>query len=139
MKTISVAYQPIAAISHGAVIYGLSDLNKLEKNPSVISSKVLKYTYGIQFSSDWTKDVDSLNIDPDSPKSSGETHKFNLLVKRGIEVTSDQIFSFNFKPESGQTRVKFKVYSTDKDFATYINESEMKLLGVLNDDLPGKL
>ncbi|RGB25689.1 hypothetical protein C1646_771403, partial [Rhizophagus diaphanus] len=51
-------------------------------------------------------------------------------------VTSDQIFTFNFKPESGQTHAKFEVYYTNEESATYIDEPGMKLLGVLNVDLP---
>ncbi|CAB5355920.1 unnamed protein product [Rhizophagus irregularis] len=96
-----------------------------------ISSSILKYTYGIQFTSDWK------NGDPSNRKTSdGKISKFISLVKRGTEVTSDQIFTFNFKPKSGQTHVKFKVYYTNEESATYIDESGMKLLGVLNVDLP---
>ncbi|PKC69500.1 hypothetical protein RhiirA1_504386 [Rhizophagus irregularis] len=136
VKIISVIDRPLAAISHGAVDYGLllvnSNLNKLRNNG--ISSTILKYTYGIQFTSDWK------NGGPSNRKTSDEKiSKFISLVKRGTEVTSDQIFTFNFKPKSGQTHVKFKVYYTNEESATYIDESGMKLLGVLNVDLPDKL
>ncbi|PKY55784.1 hypothetical protein RhiirA4_548903 [Rhizophagus irregularis] len=133
VKIISVIDRPLAAISHGAVDYGLllvnSNLNKLGNND--ISSSILKYTYGIQFTSDWKDD------DPPNRKTSdGKISKFISLVKRGTEVTSDQIFTFNFKPKSGQTHAKFEVYYTNEESATYIDEPEMKLLGVLNVDLP---
>ncbi|CAB4446859.1 unnamed protein product [Rhizophagus irregularis] len=124
---------PLDAISRGAADYGLllvnSNLNKLGNND--ISSSILKYTYGIQFTSDWKDD------DPPNRKTSdGKISKFISLVKRGTEVTSDQIFAFNFKPKLGQTHAKFEVYYTNEESATYIDEPEMKLLGVLNVDLP---
>ncbi|PKY54766.1 hypothetical protein RhiirA4_473756 [Rhizophagus irregularis] len=133
VKIISVIDQPKAAISHGAVDYGLllvnSNLNKLGNED--ISSSILKYTYGIRFNSNWKDD------DPPNRKSSdGKISKFISLVKRDTEVTSDQIFTFNFKPESGQTHAKFEVYYTNEESATYIDEPGMKLLGVLNVDLP---
>ncbi|PKC07465.1 hypothetical protein RhiirA5_418166 [Rhizophagus irregularis] len=113
--------QPKAAISHGAVDYGLllvnSNLNKLGNND--ISSSILKYTYGIRFNSDWKDD------DPPNRKSfDGKISKFISLVKRDTE------------PESGQTHAKFEVYYTNEESATYIDEPGMKLLGVLNVDLP---
>ncbi|PKC00234.1 hypothetical protein RhiirA5_459488 [Rhizophagus irregularis] len=55
---------------------------------------------------------------------------------KSTEVTSDQVFSFNFKPEKWQANIKFEVYYTNEDSAIYINEPGMKLLGVLNADLP---
>ncbi|PKK65892.1 hypothetical protein RhiirC2_853280 [Rhizophagus irregularis] len=135
VNTISVPYSPITVIADGAVIHGLSissNLDKLEDNTNSNSStRVLDYTYGIQFNSDWK------NTDPPNRKTSdGKISKFISLVKRGTEVTSDQVFSFNFKPESGQTHIKFEVYYTNEDSAMYIDEPGMKLLGVLNADLP---
>jgi hypothetical protein len=47
-------------------------------------------------------------------------------------------FTFNFKPEIGQTRAKFEVYYSSEESATYTDETGMKLLRVLNADLPGK-
>ncbi|PKY57445.1 hypothetical protein RhiirA4_449014 [Rhizophagus irregularis] len=133
MKNISFINDPKETISRGAVDYGLllvnSNLSKLGNND--ISSNILKYTYGIRFNSDWKDD------DPPNRKSSdGKISKFISLVKRDTEVTSDQIFTFNFKPESGQTHAKFEVYYTNEESATYIDETGMKLLGVLNVDLP---
>jgi molecular chaperone DnaK (HSP70) len=56
---ISVPIQPVAAIARGAVIYGLSiksNLNNLgidDNLKCVISSRVLKYTYGIRVKTLW--------------------------------------------------------------------------------------
>ncbi|CAB5126409.1 unnamed protein product [Rhizophagus irregularis] len=134
VKTISVPHIPITVIADGAVIHGLSissNLDKLEDNTKSSSSRVLDYTYGIKFNSDW-KDTDP----PNRKTSDGKISKFISLVKRGTEVTSDQVFSFNFKPEKWQANIKFEVYYTNEDSAIYINEPGMKLLGVLNADLP---
>jgi hypothetical protein len=131
---ISVPDQPMCVIANGAVIYGLSftsNLNKLKSKASH-SSKVLKYTYGIQLNPDWSEHVDHPNT------SNRETYKFNPLVKQETEVKSDQIFSFDFKPEPGQIHVKFVVYYTNNDSVTYVDELGTKTLGILNVDLPGK-
>jgi molecular chaperone DnaK (HSP70) len=60
VNSISVPTQPVAAISRGAAIYGLSiktnDLNNLGNDDNmkcVISSRVLKYTYGTNTFYQW--------------------------------------------------------------------------------------
>jgi molecular chaperone DnaK (HSP70) len=57
VNNISIPIQPMAAISRGAALYGLSiklnDLNNLENMKCVISSRVLKYTYGIRLVVKW--------------------------------------------------------------------------------------
>jgi molecular chaperone DnaK (HSP70) len=60
VNNISVPTQPMAAISRGAAIYGLSiktnDLNNIgndDNTKCVISSRVLKYTYGISYFTKW--------------------------------------------------------------------------------------
>jgi len=60
LNNISVPTQPMAAIARGAAIYGFSiksnDLNNLGNDDNmkcVISSRVLKYTYGISLFVDW--------------------------------------------------------------------------------------
>ncbi|RIA90030.1 hypothetical protein C1645_876360 [Glomus cerebriforme] len=135
VQTISVPDKPIDAIARGGLIYGLSinsDLNKLENNANVICSRILKYTYGIQLSSDWKEGIDP----PDRKNSDGKICKFSPLARKGTEVVLDQTFSFNFKPELHQTHAKFEVYYTYEDSTKYINEPGMILLGVINIDLP---
>ncbi|CAB5385695.1 unnamed protein product [Rhizophagus irregularis] len=70
-----------------------------------------------------------------------ELQKYNLLfigmtfiiVDCGGNTTD---ISTHELPESGQTHAKFEVYYTNEESATYIDEPGMKLLGVLNVDLP---
>jgi molecular chaperone DnaK (HSP70) len=67
INNISVPIQPMAAIARGAVIYGLSiiskglnDLNDVGNNDNfkcVISSRVLKYTYGIKTTTKWVSPI----------------------------------------------------------------------------------
>ncbi|CAB5381443.1 unnamed protein product [Rhizophagus irregularis] len=122
LKDTNLVYQDNA---EAAAIYCMK--NELQKYNLLSIGK----TFIIVDCGDWK------NGDPSNRKTSdGKISKFISLVKRGTEVTSDQIFTFNFKPKSGQTHVKFKVYYTNEESATYIDESGMKLLGVLNVDLP---
>ncbi|CAB5364723.1 unnamed protein product [Rhizophagus irregularis] len=99
-------------------------------NKNIIST-ILKHTYGFRFASNWKED--------NRKTSDGKISKFISLVERGTKVSPDQIFTFNFKPESGQTHAKFEVYCTNEESATYVDEVDepgMKLLEVLNADLP---
>jgi hypothetical protein len=129
VKTISVPVRPIIAIERGSVIYGLSIIsNNIEFDDLkfVISSRILKYTYGIQYNGRDIETRDSKN------------RKYKTLVKRGTKVTSDDTFSFNFKPESNQTIESFAIYYTQNYDVEYSDELGMKLLGILNIDLLGK-
>jgi sugar (pentulose or hexulose) kinase len=57
VKNISVPNQPIAATLRGATLYGLSLMNSYSDNFDnlhyVISSRILKYTYGIKVRNYW--------------------------------------------------------------------------------------
>ena len=51
VKNISVLTQPLAAIAREAAIYGLSiksNLGNNDKLKCVISSRIFKYTYGVE-------------------------------------------------------------------------------------------
>ncbi|PKY40248.1 hypothetical protein RhiirA4_531517 [Rhizophagus irregularis] len=115
VNNISVPVHPEAVISRGAVIYGLS----------IISSKVLKYTYGIQYNRRSGDDI----------THNEKNCKFKTLVERGTKITPEQTFSFNFKPESNQARGSFAIYYTRKYNIEYCDELGTKLLGILNIDL----
>ncbi|RGB22594.1 hypothetical protein C1646_49898 [Rhizophagus diaphanus] len=131
VNNISVPTRPVVAVARGAVIYGLSmistilDDTEFDSLKPDISSKVLKYTYGIQYN---RKNGDDIT-------HKGKNCKFKTLVKRGTEITPEQTFSFNFKPESNQTRESFAIYYTRKYNIEYCDELGMKLLGKLNVDL----
>ncbi|RIA85198.1 hypothetical protein C1645_879467 [Glomus cerebriforme] len=136
VQNISVPQTPTAAISRGAVIYGSyidSDLNKLEKYASIIHTRVLKYTYGIKFLSDYKEDVDP----PQRKNSDGKIYKFRTLVQRGTEVEIGKILSFEyFYGLTNQTSAKCEVYYTREYSAEYPDEPGMKSLGIINFDFP---
>ncbi|PKY32739.1 hypothetical protein RhiirB3_532197 [Rhizophagus irregularis] len=127
VKNISVPTQPIVAIAHGAIIYGLSkksnglNNNSVEDNmKNIDSSRVLKYTLGI--------DVDSLY----GKSNDVEIHRFLALVNRGTAIELDQTFSFNFEPEFNQKSENFAIYYTKNN---NVQHCEV-LLGVLKIILP---
>ncbi|GBB85969.1 hypothetical protein RclHR1_01240020 [Rhizophagus clarus] len=136
VQIISVIDQPMCAIANGAVIYGLSKLKNHENNDDDSFSKIINHTFGIQTRPDFTNDDDLPNS---STTSDRKTYKFNPLIRQGTEITLEQTHSFNFKIESGHTHAKFKVYYTnedDEDSVIYIDEPEVKLLGLLYVELP---
>ncbi|RGB27133.1 hypothetical protein C1646_769514 [Rhizophagus diaphanus] len=130
VKGISVPALPEAAVANGAVIYGLSMIptifTKFDGLKLVISSRLLKYTYGVQY---YWKSSDDLTHD-------GKNCKFKTLVKRDTKITPDQTFSFNFKPESKQIiSGSFAIYYTQKYNIEHCDEPGVKRLGILNIDL----
>ncbi|CAB5125910.1 hypothetical protein RhiirA5_501387 [Rhizophagus irregularis] len=139
VNNISVPAQPIAAVSRGAVIYGLESINSngtnnLENKDSIIPSRVLKFTYGIGLCLDWKE-----GVDPPSRKiSNGKVFKFSPLVRRGTVVEVDQVFSSsNHRPSlPDQIAMNFKLYRTSEYNAEYCDEPGMELLGELYIDLP---
>ncbi|CAB4421887.1 unnamed protein product [Rhizophagus irregularis] len=139
VNNISVPAQPIAAVSRGAVIYGLESINSngtnnLENKDSVIPSRVLKFTYGIGLCLDWKEGVDP----PSRKTSNGKVFKFSPLVRRGAVVEVDQVFSSsNHRPSlPDQIAMNFKLYRTSEYNAEYCDEPGMELLGELYIDLP---
>ncbi|CAG8608574.1 2691_t:CDS:2 [Funneliformis caledonium] len=137
VKTISVPNQPVAAIVRGATIYGLSlknssNTDKMNKIKFMISTRILKYTYGVQIFPLW-KEGDP----PHRKDANGRIATFNNIVKRGTEVKVDQDFSSSFVPVNpNQTGITFHVYYTPEDDATYCDDLGVELLGTLCIDLP---
>ncbi|RIA82728.1 hypothetical protein C1645_880885 [Glomus cerebriforme] len=139
VENISVPIQPIAAIARGASIYGLSiksnDLNNVgnDDNKCVISTRVLKYTYGIEVSHDWKEG------DPIRKKTyGGHIDKFGCLVKRGTEMNIDQeITNYCVPLYSYQMNMTMKIYYTQEYDGEYCDDPGMKLLGTLTVGFPG--
>jgi hypothetical protein len=128
VKTMSVPTQPIAAISRGAVIYGLS----IKSGDHAISSKVLKYTYGFKSLSIWKEGIDPL----ERKISGGRICKFSPLVKRGTEVKVDQVFSSNgHEIFLFSVKLIFQIYKTPKYNAEYCDEPEVEFVGKLQINL----
>uniref|UniRef100_U9TWG5 Hsp70 family protein n=1 Tax=Rhizophagus irregularis (strain DAOM 181602 / DAOM 197198 / MUCL 43194) TaxID=747089 RepID=U9TWG5_RHIID len=139
VKTFSVPAQPIAAIAHGAVIYGLL----LTKSPrtsneyafyaACITARVLKYTYGIKVCLDWKK-----GDSPDRRTPDGKIFKFNPLVKRGTAVEVGKVISlYEHVPLLPcQTEFSFEIYKSSNSDPRYCDETGMECVGKLRIDLP---
>ncbi|CAB4438833.1 unnamed protein product [Rhizophagus irregularis] len=129
IKCLRISDQPIAAISRGAVVYGLS----IKSSDCIISSSVLKYTYGIKLCVDWKEG------DPIERKTfHGKVIKFSPLVRKGTVVKVDQVFnSSNHRPSNpSQTALNFALYRTSEYNAEYCDGPGVELLGSLRIDLP---
>ncbi|GBB85955.1 hypothetical protein RclHR1_01240006 [Rhizophagus clarus] len=140
INNISVPHQPMAAISRGAAIYGLSirlnDLNNIRNDDNmkcVISSRVLKYTYGVKVSYKW------IQGDPERRKTSnGRIEKFECLAKRGTKMDINQEVTSSHGPqETNQGNIGYELYYTEKYDGIYCDDPGMKLLGKFRIDLPG--
>jgi uncharacterized protein YlaN (UPF0358 family) len=140
VNNISVPIQPMAAISRGAAIYGLSirlnNLNNVGNDDNmkcVISSRVLKYTYGVKATTRWVKG------DPISRKVYGDhIEKFLCLARRGTKIDINQEVTHCFAPISpDQTNGVHELYYTQEYDAKYCDDPGVKPLGELNVDIPG--
>ena len=140
VDTIAVPTNPIAAISRGAAIYGISfndnvdNYNNMDEIRCIISSRVLKFTYGIEAASIWNEDDPEDRRTPD-----GYTLRFCPVAKRGTtvpvekDITVDRLFPYY----RSQTIVHFRIYYTKELDAKFCDEPGMELLGILKIDLPG--
>ncbi|EXX73359.1 hypothetical protein RirG_061020 [Rhizophagus irregularis DAOM 197198w] len=139
VDNISVPSNPIAAISRGAAIYGLSfndnaeNYNNMDGIRCIISSRMLKFTYGIKTMSIWREN------DPEERKIyGGLIHRFRPVAKRGTtlsvneEVTVDHLHPL-IPIQIGAT---IPVYYTKEYDAKFCDEPGMELLGTLKVDLP---
>jgi molecular chaperone DnaK (HSP70) len=138
VKNISVPAHPIAAISRGAALYGLSMKNSEPNSeityPSkfVIDERMLKYTYGIRVSPKW-KEGDPIK----RRRSNGRIRKFRCIARRGTAVKVDQEFTVMQLPASpNQDSIEFHIYYTTEYDAQYCDEDGMEKLGSLSVSLP---
>ncbi|CAB4491863.1 unnamed protein product [Rhizophagus irregularis] len=127
----------MAAISRGATIYGLSirsNLNNLGNNNSIISSRILKYTYGCDM---WKKWKEGDPIHRRTPE--GFIVKFKCLARRGTKMDVNQEVTVTRVPiYINQKDMITKIYYTREYDAEYCDDPGMKLLGNLIVDFPGE-
>ncbi|CAI2180748.1 11014_t:CDS:2, partial [Funneliformis geosporum] len=134
---ISVPTHPIAAVVHGAALYGKSlkdeeNLEDLSSSKRIIMTRKLTHTFGVLISPEW-----EIEDPPERITPCGRIEKFLLLAKRGTDATINQEFTDTLYPVyAEQTKLKFKVYHTKNQDAVYCDEPGMKLLGTLLIDLP---
>lgn len=138
VDNISVPTNPIAAISYGAAIYGLSlnnsdNMRNMDGLKCIINSRVLKFTYGIEVLSLWRPG------DPIEKRiGRNATLRFLTVAKRGTEAKVDEEFTVDELSPccSCQTSGVFEIYYTREYEGKYCDDSGMKLLGKLRIDLP---
>jgi hypothetical protein len=137
-RRIHVPTVPIAAVSRGAAIYGLSfrnldDVGEDDDYMSVIDSRILRYTYGIKIYSPWREG--------DPPERRGEHFRFHIIggegetdmkARRGTSVRTNEGITFYRRPTiPTQTREEFDIYYTRNYEANYCDEAGTRLLGRL--------
>ncbi|CAH1767231.1 2221_t:CDS:2 [Entrophospora sp. SA101] len=112
------------ALVRGACEYGL--------DMKIVSTRVLKWTYGIRLSHEWqTGDLSSRKTTDD------QIYKFSFMARKGTESDVGMEFSRNMVPiHPDQTSMRFTFFCTAEYSATYCSESEMKELGGFVVDLP---
>jgi molecular chaperone DnaK (HSP70) len=139
VDNISVPSNPIAAISRGAAIYGISFNNNAENNNNsdeircIISSRVLKFTYGIKHLSIWKED------DPEEKRIyGGFIHRFSPVARRGTPLSVDEEVTLSdLSPLTrSQTDGVIPIYCTREYDAKFCDEPGMELIGTLRIDLP---
>jgi len=139
VDNISVPTHPIAAVVRGATLYGLGFYSAINNSDSediqcILTTRVLKFTYGIKIFETWRK---SDPIERRTPK--GEIIKFLCVAKRGeeIEIDKEKIVEKTLGPNNPlQTIATFYVYHTREHDAKYCDEPGMELLGKLKTNLP---
>ncbi|PKC13941.1 actin-like ATPase domain-containing protein [Rhizophagus irregularis] len=124
LKNISVPRNPMAAVVKGAVEYGM--------NEHVITSRILKWTYGTDIAREW----EPTNDPPSKKLSNGMVKAFYTLAKRGTYLTKA---TTTFRPYTlFQKKVSFNIYTTpdNEADAKYIGDNDVKLLNEWEIDIP---
>ncbi|RGB23935.1 hypothetical protein C1646_773786 [Rhizophagus diaphanus] len=141
VKTISVPTHPIAAVVRGTTLYGLGLYNKLsnlqneDRVKFVLTTRVLKFTYGIEAYDNWKE------TDPIERKNfRGDILKFHTIARRGQKIEIDkEIIVKDFVPSfTLQKVVVFSIYYTREYNAEYCDEPGMELLGKLKINIPNR-
>jgi hypothetical protein len=141
VKTISVPTDPVAAVVRGAALYGLSikyssNADRMSSLKTlVISTRTLKFTYGIKILSKWKKEEHPL----DRKIHDDRIYLFETFVKRGTEVEVDQEFiSKGYTPlNPKQDALTFELLKSPEYNVKYHNEPGVEPVGKLRILLPG--
>jgi molecular chaperone DnaK (HSP70) len=146
VEIISVPSQPIAAIARGAAIYGLDyanffknplnaeNANKMNNLALAISTRVLKYTYGIKIIGRWKKDEHP----SDRKIHNDRIYLFETFVKRGTEVKVNEEFVLKgYKTLSpNQDALTFELLKSPEYNVKYPDEPGIEPVGKLRILLP---
>ncbi|CAH1759986.1 10581_t:CDS:2 [Entrophospora sp. SA101] len=124
IPNIGVPKQPISSIVRGAVQYGL--------DMRTVTTRVLRYTYGVQVLDKWKKNVDP----PNRRMPSGHVYVFHKMAQRGTSVEVNHSIGYVARPSNpNQTDMAFNIFSTPALSARFCDEPGMRSLGTLKIDL----
>lgn len=124
IPNIGVPKQPISSIVRGAVQYGL--------DMRTVTTRVLRYTYGVQVFDRWKKNVDP----PNRKMSSGHVYVFHKMAQRGTSVEVNHSIGYVARPSNpNQADMAFNIFSTPALNARFCDEPGMRSLGTLKIDL----
>ncbi|CAB4434630.1 unnamed protein product [Rhizophagus irregularis] len=124
VKLISIPPQPVIAVIRGAVEYGLRE--------EVVSTRVLKWTYGTDVARKW-RDGDPI----DRRLGDGRIIAFERLVKRGTQINvNDKVYQSFISYDATQRRMGLDLYVTPQDDAKFCDDPDVKTLGNWSVELP---
>lgn len=142
VKIITLPTHPIATVVRGATLYGLGlydNVNNIDsENVRLkLTTRKLKFTYGIKIFDTWKKS------DPKERKTpKGEIIRFlpieGATKGKEVKIDEDVIVDNLLGPNNPfQTAATFHVYYTREANAKYCDEPGMEYLGKLKINLPG--
>ncbi|CAB5390996.1 unnamed protein product [Rhizophagus irregularis] len=124
VKLISIPPQPVIAIVKGAVEYGFRE--------EVVSTRVLKWTYGTDVARKW-RDGDPI----DRRLGDGRIIAFERLVKRGTQINvNDKVYQSFISYDATQRKMGLDLYVTPQDDAKFCDDPDVKTLGNWSVELP---
>ncbi|XP_033743258.1 heat shock 70 kDa protein 12B-like [Pecten maximus] len=128
-KSIICPQDPGLAVLKGAVMYGF--------DPSLIQSRVMKYTYGIEVNNVFEPKMHSPEYRFWSPRDNQWycSKCFDAFVTAEEEVKDGSVVTKFYSPGNKQNEVEFTVYASNQ-IPTYINEPSCFQIGKIKVQRP---
>ena len=124
---VMVPHQAGLAVLNGAVIYG--------RAPETITTRVLRYTYGVKVEKDFREGVDPENLrNPHNRKKC--INRFSPFIKEGESVKRGHLVPQVYTTTSPfQPEMSVRIYTAKGSVPDYVTDS-MKPLGTLRVPVP---
>uniref|UniRef100_A0AAU0MUF1 Heat shock protein family A member 12 variant X2 n=1 Tax=Urechis unicinctus TaxID=6432 RepID=A0AAU0MUF1_UREUN len=127
---IIIPHDASLCVIKGAAIFG--------HDPSLISTRIARKTYGIEVTQEFDTDIHDINK---KEVVDGVPHCmeiFKVLVQKGEEVEIGNTRLFNFTPlRANQTGADIKIYSSDQKSPKYVKENGVSYHGNIHINLSG--
>ncbi|KAL3881574.1 hypothetical protein ACJMK2_027997 [Sinanodonta woodiana] len=128
--TITVPEGAATAVLRGAILYG--------RDPSVIKSRICKFTYGFDWSEEYNPKIHPLNKRIATDDGAYCSDIFKKLVEVGQEVNvghcSEEIETF--VTYSSQERIAFPFYKSTQKSPRFVTDESCTHIGTLYMDVP---